>query len=145
VTLYPVLPDIDRFERDVDLLLRGRSRNGISTNNTIGAAEPFGFTTTFVGVLFAVLASGCQVSDLPKKERVFLCQVFGQSSITIALFSLLMLFSFLRLPMSAKRKLPISSIGGSDSSPLDYRRCLIVQHESGHRLRDVWLVIALIF
>jgi hypothetical protein len=92
---------------------------------------------------FSLLAVKYPISQR-KKESFYVRFLVGRA-IIIALFSLLMLFSFLRLPMSAKRKLPISSIGGSDSSPLDYRRCLIVQYESRHRLRDVWLVIALMF
>jgi hypothetical protein len=77
-TLYPVLADIDQFERDVEQLLRNRAQN-----NAMGVVEPFGINTVFVGILFAVLASGCQLSDLPKKERMMLCQVYGRLPLTL--------------------------------------------------------------
>ncbi|KAL1967194.1 hypothetical protein VTN77DRAFT_3485 [Rasamsonia byssochlamydoides] len=79
-TLYPVLTDIDQFERDVEKLLRNRSLNGLQTTNVMDPVEPFGMSTAFIGILFAVLASGCQLSDLPKKERILLCQVYVSCS-----------------------------------------------------------------
>jgi hypothetical protein len=80
MTLYPVLADIAQFEKDVEKLLQNRSRDGLSINNVNGLSEPFGFSGAFIGILFAVLASGCQLSDLPKKERTFLGQVYGTNN-----------------------------------------------------------------
>lgn len=69
--LYPVIADFDRFEQDVHVLLKSRS---MST----GMMAQCGFNIAFVGMLFAVLASGCQVSDFAKSERTSMCQVYGR-------------------------------------------------------------------
>jgi hypothetical protein len=71
MTLYPVITDFDCFEQDVQLLLKSRS---LSTN----MMAQCGFNIAFVGMLFAVLASGCQVSDFAKSERTSMCQVYGK-------------------------------------------------------------------
>lgn len=39
--------------------------------------KPFGVSIAFLGLLFAVLASGCQSSDIPGKERELTSQVYG--------------------------------------------------------------------
>jgi hypothetical protein len=44
------------------------------------AQRPFGISIAYLGLLFAVLASGCQSSDLPGKERELSSQVFGMPS-----------------------------------------------------------------
>lgn len=41
------------------------------------AQRPFGISIAYLGLLFAVLASGCQSSDLPGKERELSSQVYG--------------------------------------------------------------------
>ncbi|CRG92034.1 putative transcriptional regulatory protein C3C7,04 [Talaromyces islandicus] len=67
--LYPVLTDFDRFEQDVQILLRSRSLG-------TGMIAQCGFNMAFVGMLFAVLASGCQVSDFARSERTSMCQLY---------------------------------------------------------------------
>ncbi|QKX54186.1 uncharacterized protein TRUGW13939_01270 [Talaromyces rugulosus] len=69
MALYPVITDFDRFEQDVQLLLKSRS---LPTS----MMAQCGFNIAFVGMLFAVLASGCQVSDFAKRERTSMCQVY---------------------------------------------------------------------
>ena len=76
--LYPVLADIDSFEQNVETMLRNRAAEVAGGRNSAGSAEPFGFGCAFIGLLFAVLASGCQLSELPKKERKFQCQLYGK-------------------------------------------------------------------
>lgn len=41
------------------------------------AQGAFGLSLAFLGLLFAVLASGCQSSDIPGKERELTSQVYG--------------------------------------------------------------------
>ncbi|RAH41667.1 cellobiose response regulator [Aspergillus brunneoviolaceus CBS 621.78] len=68
--LYPVLPDVARLEDNMERLLRGRQAvGGVYRPDANGLVKPFGMSVSFLSLLFAVLASGCQLSDLPGKER----------------------------------------------------------------------------
>lgn len=40
--------------------------------------------TAFVGLLFAVLAAGCQSSDMPGKERELTSQVYGMYGVVFS-------------------------------------------------------------
>lgn len=63
---------------NLDLLLQNRaSMGGMYRADVDGAQRPFGVTIAYMGLLFAVLASGCQSSDLPGKERELTSQVYG--------------------------------------------------------------------
>lgn len=50
--------------------------------------KPFGASVAYLGLLFAVLASGCQSSDLPSKERELTSQVYGMPSELVQVFFL---------------------------------------------------------
>lgn len=39
--------------------------------------KPFGMSLGFLSLLFAILASGCQLSDLPASERELTSWVYG--------------------------------------------------------------------
>ncbi|KAL4917167.1 hypothetical protein BDW62DRAFT_184283 [Aspergillus aurantiobrunneus] len=68
--LYPVLPDVDRFESGMKQLLEGRQRaGGVYKPNRNDMLRPFGVSIAFLSLCFAVLASGCQLSDLPGIQR----------------------------------------------------------------------------
>ncbi|PLN85906.1 fungal-specific transcription factor domain protein [Aspergillus taichungensis] len=75
--IYPVLGDIPQFEMYLDLVLQNRAAMGgvyqVDANQT---QKPFGVSIAFLGLLFAVLASGCQSSDIPGKERELTSQVY---------------------------------------------------------------------
>ncbi|KAF9891556.1 hypothetical protein FE257_004024 [Aspergillus nanangensis] len=76
-TIYPVLEDTANFGINLDLLLRSRAAMGGSYRADLDHAQkPFGVTIAYLGLLFAVLASGCQSSDLPGKERELTSQVY---------------------------------------------------------------------
>ncbi|GKZ73035.1 hypothetical protein AnigIFM50267_009709 [Aspergillus niger] len=78
--LYPVLPDLDKFERDMDKLLQGRqAAGGVYIPDANGLVKPFGMSVSFLSLLFAILASGSQLSDLPGKERELTSWVYGAS------------------------------------------------------------------
>ncbi|PTU21124.1 hypothetical protein P175DRAFT_0459324 [Aspergillus ochraceoroseus IBT 24754] len=75
--IYPVLEDVVQFEWNVDLLLRNRvAMGGVYRADNDQTQRPFGVTIAYLGLLFAVLASGCQSSDLPGKERELTSQVY---------------------------------------------------------------------
>ncbi|EEA22080.1 hypothetical protein TMatcc_008494 [Talaromyces marneffei ATCC 18224] len=76
-TLYPVVTDFDGFQKNVHTLLENRAMQGMCTNNPMASlAAPFGFSISFIGILFAILASGSQVSDFSRKERSSMCQLY---------------------------------------------------------------------
>ncbi|KAF2230229.1 hypothetical protein EV356DRAFT_526864 [Viridothelium virens] len=72
--VYSGLVDIDQFESEIAAFLTARanakSEQGV-TEETI-----YGQSIHWVGLLFAVLASGCQCSSMPRKERELTSQVF---------------------------------------------------------------------
>lgn len=73
--IYPGVADIDEFERDLnDFLLTRATQVGSSegvTDQTI-----YGKSYYWVGLLFAILASGAQSSSMPRKERELTSQVY---------------------------------------------------------------------
>lgn len=78
--IYPVLEDITEFENALDLMLRTRtSMGGEYRADADESQKPFGVSLAYLGLLFAVLASGCQSSDYGSKERELTSQVYGMS------------------------------------------------------------------
>ena len=76
--IYPVLEDIPGFESNLELLLQSRNASGgVYREDTNDAQNPFGVSIAYLGLLFAVLASGSQSSDLGSKERELTSQVYG--------------------------------------------------------------------
>ncbi|KAL4938249.1 hypothetical protein BDV06DRAFT_60141 [Aspergillus oleicola] len=75
--IYPVIEDVVLFERNLDLLLHNRAAaGGAYKADDDQSQKPFGMSIAYLGLLFAVLASGCQSSDLPGKERELSSQVY---------------------------------------------------------------------
>jgi hypothetical protein len=78
--LYPVLSDIPQLERRTARLLDGRRRaGGVYKPDANGLVKPFGMDLAFLSLLFAVLASGCQLSDIPESNRELTSWVYGMS------------------------------------------------------------------
>lgn len=76
--IYPVLEDVTDFENNLELLLQSRiASGGVYREDANEAQNPFGVSIAYLGLLFAVLASGCQSSDLGSKERELTSQVYG--------------------------------------------------------------------
>lgn len=79
--IYPVLEDIVGFEDNLELLLQSRiASGGVYREDANEAQSPFGVSIAYLGLLFAVLASGCQSSDLGSKERELTSQVYGKTT-----------------------------------------------------------------
>ncbi|KAJ5737684.1 uncharacterized protein N7483_002809 [Penicillium malachiteum] len=75
--IYPVIDDVLGFENHLDLLISNRAASGgVYREDTDEAQHPFGVSIAYLGLLFAVLASGCQSSDLGSKERELTSQVY---------------------------------------------------------------------
>lgn len=76
--IYPVLEDVQGFENSLELLLQSRTASGgVYREDADEAQTPFGVSIAYLGLLFAILASGCQSSDLGSKERELTSQVYG--------------------------------------------------------------------
>ncbi|KAJ5908614.1 hypothetical protein N7495_001296 [Penicillium taxi] len=68
--IYPVLEDVEAFENTLELLMQSRAASGGIYRKEANAAQPpFGVSVAYLGLLFAVLASGCQSSNMGSKER----------------------------------------------------------------------------
>ncbi|PYI05088.1 fungal-specific transcription factor [Aspergillus sclerotiicarbonarius CBS 121057] len=79
--LYPVLPDLGRLEENMNKLLEGRrAAGGVYQPDANGLVKPFGMSVSFLSLLFAVLASGSQLSDLSGKERELTSWVYVSCS-----------------------------------------------------------------
>lgn len=86
--IYPGLADIEAFDAELHSFLADRARyqqmgdepgeNGM----TPGVTEQTLYDRDFnwIGLLFAVMSSGCQGSPLTRKERELTSQVYGQFS-----------------------------------------------------------------
>lgn len=76
--LYPVLPELKTLELKVNRLLEGRRRAGGDYKpDGDGLVKPFGMDLSFLSLFFAVLASGCQLSDMPERDRELTSWVYG--------------------------------------------------------------------
>ncbi|KAJ5823851.1 hypothetical protein N7447_006191 [Penicillium robsamsonii] len=68
--LYPVLSDTTQLARQTKRLLDNRRRaGGVYKADANGLVKPFGMPLAFLSLLFAVLASGCQLSGIPESDR----------------------------------------------------------------------------
>src|SRR5271163_1194387 len=78
--IYPVVPDTKAFERKMHMLLQNRMASG-GEHRAVGDGpeKPFGVSLSWLGLLFAVLASGSQSSDRPPKERELTSQVYSMN------------------------------------------------------------------
>ncbi|KAF2157855.1 hypothetical protein K461DRAFT_317884 [Myriangium duriaei CBS 260.36] len=101
--IYPGLADIAAFETDLTTFLMNRAgyaemgvRAGTNDNELPpGVTEQALFDKDFnwIGLLFAVLSSGCQSSNLPRKERELTSQVYVCCSLECLRFT-----NFLSMP-----------------------------------------------
>lgn len=103
--IYPVLPDITLFEKKLETLLQNRESSSNRQQGVSGSDQLFSVDLSFLALLFAVLASGCQSSDLSKDERELMAQVFGKY-LTIPKIDL---YSTARLTLHSVLLLPVSS------------------------------------
>lgn len=78
-TVFPAIADIEKLESELLRFLIARGGSQTNDDGSIsGVTEQtiFGKDLHWVGLLFAVLASGCQCSALPRKERELTSQVY---------------------------------------------------------------------
>lgn len=78
-TVFPAIADIEKLESELLRFLIARGGSHTAEDGSVtGVTEQsiFGKDLHWVGLLFAVLASGCQCSALPRKERELTSQVY---------------------------------------------------------------------
>ncbi|EOD46235.1 putative c6 transcription protein [Neofusicoccum parvum UCRNP2] len=78
-TVFPAIADIDKLESELLRFLIARGGSTTDEDGSIsGVTEQtiYGKDLHWVGLLFAVLASGCQCSAMPRKERELTSQVY---------------------------------------------------------------------
>ena len=76
--LYPAIANIEDFESDLLAFLANRRTNDQMGETQISNDSMDGMSMRWIGLLFAVFASGCQFSNMPKRERELLSQVYGE-------------------------------------------------------------------
>ncbi|KAF2108690.1 hypothetical protein BDV96DRAFT_504058, partial [Lophiotrema nucula] len=72
--VYPAVADVEGIESDLLLFLINRASSHAGTGTT--EEQIYGKNLHWIGLLFAILASGCQCSALPRKERELTSQVY---------------------------------------------------------------------
>jgi hypothetical protein len=72
--VYPAVADVEGIESDLLLFLINRASS--QTHTGITDQQIYGKDFHWVGLVFAILASGCQCSTLPRKERELTSQVY---------------------------------------------------------------------
>ena len=76
--LYPGITDMPEFESDLTNFLINRGSDKIySDGSDLAKQKAYGKDLHWIGLLFATLASGCQCSGRPRKERQLTSQVYG--------------------------------------------------------------------
>ncbi|GAM86568.1 hypothetical protein ANO11243_045820 [Dothideomycetidae sp. 11243] len=99
--IYPGLADFQGFEQDLTAFLTKRAKYAEADQTTGEDGLPPGVTEqslfdrdfNWIGLLFAVLSSGCQSSPLPRKERELTSQVYVCCSMECLRFT-----NFLSMP-----------------------------------------------
>jgi hypothetical protein len=103
---YHILADVDGFEiRLLDFMQRVGEHGILKDNDPSLRASTF-HDAAWYGLLFAVLGSGCQLSETEPQDRILRTRVFGQSAGALfQLKRLLTVSSGMRFRMSSARKL----------------------------------------
>lgn len=76
-TIYPVVAELDVFERALDYMLANRSK-AQQENLQLNPNSPMGVSLPWLALFFAVLASGAQCSNISAKERELTSQVYSE-------------------------------------------------------------------
>ena len=76
-TIYPVVPECNRFEETLDMMLANRTKTQ-RENLQLDPTRPLGISLPYLSLMFAVLASGAQCSGIRAKERELTSQVYSE-------------------------------------------------------------------
>jgi len=79
--LFPAIINMQQFEAEVTRFLVTRNAEAVDPNRPpLTAQGVYGKSIHWLGLLFACLASGCQCSNLPRRERQLTSQVYSAST-----------------------------------------------------------------
>ncbi len=129
--LYPAVVDIDQLETDLTQFLIGRSSQQLPIDSYVNASSlVYGKTLHWLSLMFACLASGCQASSLPRKERHLTSQVYGTPVTLLPTLTDADYFcSVLRVRMPSMCQLPVSPDSTRHPVSVSSRQCHRQQYE----------------
>lgn len=83
--IFPAVVDISQFENDLTrFLIRRASSTSKPQSGSMTIQDVYGKSLHWVGLLFAILASGYQCSSVPRKQRQLTCQVYGMMFLSMS-------------------------------------------------------------
>lgn len=135
--IYPGIVDISQFESDLLNFLRQRNNNSLTIQaGSIAEQIVHGKNLHWLGLLFAVLASGFQCSEIPRKERQMKSQVYGKRIHYKQISKVIMLTS----PQSVAptNVSELSTTSHELHSPI-FKHCWLLETSSQTTLMLVWL------
>jgi hypothetical protein len=89
--LFPGAIDIQQFEVELTQFLTRRIKENTSTGNgPLTGKDVYGKSLHWLGLLFAILASGTQCSGMPRKQRQLTAQVY--SGLRLLCFCLMLVY-----------------------------------------------------
>lgn len=117
--IYPGIADIKQLEADLTGFLISRSSY---QNPDEGVTENMVYGKSFywLGMLFAVLASGAQCSALTRKERELTSQVYGETLSNLSRHDQANDVSMLRFRMLTIHKFPVTTARREHTSTFDH-------------------------
>jgi len=146
--IFPGVVDIKQFEGELtQFLLHKAAVTRNAPFESLANDNIYGKTLHWVGLLFAILASGYQSSSLPRKERQLTSQVYGWSRFSNLLLwhvDRLQSYSVLCIRMSPHHKLSVKLDVARYPESVGARECHFQQHESRSHLDFAWYVTFLV-
>ena len=105
--IFPAVVDIAQFDSDLTrFLIKRAGYQSKPQPGNVTIQDVYGKTLHWVGLLFAILASGYQCSSVSRRQRQLTCQVYSTSE-ACTCFQSLISSSLLRLRMFANRQLSL--------------------------------------
>lgn len=136
------------LEEQLEILLKTRALNGRSSQQQQQQQQEkldqiYGVDLRIVGLLFAVMASGSQSSNLTAKERELMSQVYSMfcNQEKSSAGPKLTMSSLLRISMSSNDQFCLCSDLGSDSDHGHHLQRARIQHESRHLIYHARYVV----
>lgn len=129
-TIYPVVPDCDAFEKQMEFMLANKAHAN-QNNLDIDPTTPLGVSLSWLSLCFAVFASGAQSTDRPAKERELTSQVYSMFQLFLLMHSPAnSVYSLLFVSSSSNVEFhDLSEFGHHCCDTRDWE-CLSIQHES---------------
>jgi hypothetical protein len=135
--IYPGLAQLELFEEELNQFLVVRAAND-AAGEGVTEQQVHGQDFHWLGLLFAVLASGAQSSQMQRKERELTSQVYGKFNAIPRRGKPANLSSLLRDGVLEDRQLPLTSETRNRADFVDHTKCSDQQYERRHCLGNAW-------